>query len=165
MNITFKDSLLMIHQVLATPDPEQTGRRRRAARRPLERRLESPRREERDAGVPAQGSPADARQATPQTPLHHSASRSRTATSGRHAHTHHARFPGTPASSYHRPAPTASPHQGCARATAAADTEPKMAAPRQRPDDRQSPPPPSVCVSDWTCLTPGPPIGQGLPPE
>lgn len=39
-------------------------------------------------------------------------------------------------------------------------TKPKMAAPRQRTGDSQSPPPPSLCVSDWTRLNLEPPIGQ-----
>lgn len=99
------------------------------------------------------GSRAAAHEASLQTLLCYSASRSRTVISGRHTHTHHVHFWETLASSYHRPAPTASPrHRSCATASLAADSDSNMEGPRQRPGDNQSPPPLSVCVSDWICL-------------
>lgn len=153
MTVTFRDSPLMIHQVLATHDPEQTGSQSRAAQRRLQNPLQSPHLEGLDAQARATPQPRGSHEASPQTPLCHSASRSRTVTSGRHTHTHHVYFWRTLASSYHRPAPTVSPrHRSCAAASVAADPDSNMEGPRQRLGDSQSPPPPSVCVCDWTCL-------------
>lgn len=148
---------MKIHQVLSMHDPEQTGSQSRAAQRRRQNPLHSPHLEGQDAQARAtpqpRGSRAAAHEASPQTPLSHSASRSRTVISGRHTYTHHVHFRGMLASSYHRPAPTASPrHRSCATASLAADTDSNMEGPRQRPGDNQSPPPHSVCVSDWIHL-------------
>lgn len=151
MTVTFRDSPLMIHQVLATHDPEQTGSQSRAA----QKRRQNPQVEGQDAQAPAtpqpRGSRSAAHEASPQTLLCHSASR--TVTSGRHTYTHHVHFWGPLASSHHRPALTASPrHRSWATASLAAYSDSNMEGPRQRLVDSQSPPLPSVCVSDWARL-------------
>lgn len=154
MTVSFRYFPLMIHQVLVTHYPEQTGSQSRAAQRRLQNPLQSPHLEGQGARARAtpqpRGSRAAAHEASPQTPLCHSASRSRIVTSGRHTHTHHVHFSGT---SYHRPAPTALlRHRSYATASLAPDLDSNMEGPRQRPGHSQSPPPPSICTSDWTRL-------------